>query len=117
MQARHTVAEMALTLGNCDLRYMRPGTGPPVVLVHPLRTQREYFLPVIRALGLGSTSSRLTCPGMGWRWLLRKNPRVTQAIAINPYDYGRWSGIRSSPCRAIPPRTLRPRRVPCRLRV
>jgi pimeloyl-ACP methyl ester carboxylesterase len=26
----------------------------------------------------------------------RKNPRVARVIAINPYDYGRWGGIRRS---------------------
>jgi pimeloyl-ACP methyl ester carboxylesterase len=26
----------------------------------------------------------------------RRNPRVTAVVAINPYDYGRWGGIRRS---------------------
>jgi pimeloyl-ACP methyl ester carboxylesterase len=26
----------------------------------------------------------------------RRNPRVAQVVAINPYDYGRWGGIRRS---------------------
>src|SRR5919197_3542525 len=26
----------------------------------------------------------------------RRNPRIAQVIAVNPYDYGRWGGIRRS---------------------
>src|SRR5215472_16813040 len=40
-----------ITLSNCDLRYLRVGTGRTLVLLHPLRAQLEYFLPLIRALG------------------------------------------------------------------
>ena len=35
-----------------DLRYFRAGTGTPVVLLHTLRTQLEYFEPLIRHLDL-----------------------------------------------------------------
>jgi pimeloyl-ACP methyl ester carboxylesterase len=35
----------------CDIRYLRTGSGPPVVLLHTLRTQLEYFLLLVRALG------------------------------------------------------------------
>jgi pimeloyl-ACP methyl ester carboxylesterase len=33
------------------MRYLRTGSGVPVVLLHTLRTQLEYFLPLVRALG------------------------------------------------------------------
>jgi pimeloyl-ACP methyl ester carboxylesterase len=33
-----------------DLRYYRAGKGEPVVLLHPLRTQLEYFQPLIALL-------------------------------------------------------------------
>src|SRR5262245_22898438 len=36
-----------------ELRYLRAGSGRPVVLLHTLRTQLEYFLPLIRELDLG----------------------------------------------------------------
>jgi len=34
-----------------ELSYLRTGSGPTVVLLHTLRTQLEYFLPLVRALG------------------------------------------------------------------
>ena len=33
-----------------ELRFLRAGRGPTVVLLHPLRTQLEYFIPLMRAL-------------------------------------------------------------------
>ena len=35
----------------CELRYLRGGHGPTVVLLHTLRTQLEYFFPLVHALG------------------------------------------------------------------
>jgi pimeloyl-ACP methyl ester carboxylesterase len=32
--------------GGADIRFWRTGTGEPLVLLHPLRTQLEYFLPL-----------------------------------------------------------------------
>src|ERR1041385_9259056 len=40
-----------LTVSGCELRYLRFGAGRPLVLAHTLRTQLDYFLPVIRLLG------------------------------------------------------------------
>ena len=37
-----------VTVNGCELRYLRTGTGTPVVLLHPLRAQLEYFLPLLR---------------------------------------------------------------------
>jgi pimeloyl-ACP methyl ester carboxylesterase len=34
-----------------ELRFLRTGQGPRVLLLHPLRTQLEYFIPLTRALG------------------------------------------------------------------
>src|SRR6267143_2853829 len=36
-----------------ELRFLRTGQGPTVVLLHTLRTQLEYFMPLMRALDLG----------------------------------------------------------------
>ncbi len=35
----------------CDIRYLRTGSGPLLVLLHTLRTQLEYFRPLMLALG------------------------------------------------------------------
>src|SRR5215471_17479966 len=35
------------TINGCDVRYLRAGSGTPVVFVHTLRTQLEMFLQVI----------------------------------------------------------------------
>src|SRR5262245_16081553 len=140
MQGRRTagLAEKDLRLGGRDVRYVRGGTGPTVVLLHTLRTQLEYFLPLIRALGPGLDIVAPDLPGHGrssapdvdysaayftdtiadfldacdLRQVIivgesiggsialalsaRKNPRVHRVISINPYDYGRWGGIRRS---------------------
>jgi pimeloyl-ACP methyl ester carboxylesterase len=32
--------------GGADIRFWRTGSGDPLVLLHPLRTQLEYFLPL-----------------------------------------------------------------------
>src|SRR6516162_40174 len=39
-----------VTVNGCDLRYLRTGTGAPVVLLHPLRAQLEYFMPLLHHL-------------------------------------------------------------------
>jgi pimeloyl-ACP methyl ester carboxylesterase len=132
------IAEKHVRLGDSDLRYVRTGTGPTVVLVHTLRTQLDYFLPLIRALGPGLDIVAPDLPGhgrsgapevdytatyftdaianfldacglkhvvlvgesiggsIGLALAARKNPRMARVIAINPYDYGRWGGIRRS---------------------
>jgi pimeloyl-ACP methyl ester carboxylesterase len=38
------------TVNGCEVRYLRVGSGTPVVLVHTLRTQLEMFLRVIEQL-------------------------------------------------------------------
>ena len=39
-----------VNVNGCDLRYLRTGTGTPVVLLHPLRAQLEYFMPLLHHL-------------------------------------------------------------------
>ena len=48
-----------------ELRYLRTGSGPTVVLLHTLRTQLEYFSPVIGALGAGIDVVAPDLPGHG----------------------------------------------------
>ena len=126
------------SVAGCEIRYIRSGQGRPVVFIHTLRTQLEYFLPLLGALGPGLEAIVPDLPGHGrssaprvdytadhfidaTEGLLeacgledavlvgesiggaialgvaaRHNPRVSRVIALNPYDYGRWGGIRRS---------------------
>jgi pimeloyl-ACP methyl ester carboxylesterase len=48
-----------------ELRYLRTGSGPTVVLLHTLRTQLEYWDPVLRLLGQGFDVVAPDLPGHG----------------------------------------------------
>jgi pimeloyl-ACP methyl ester carboxylesterase len=48
------------------LRYFSTGTGPPLVLLHTVRTQLDYFQRVVPALWDHFTVYALDLPGMGW---------------------------------------------------
>jgi len=48
------------------LRYFQTGTGPPLVLLHTVRTQLDYFQRAIPALWDEFTIYALDFPGMGW---------------------------------------------------
>jgi pimeloyl-ACP methyl ester carboxylesterase len=48
------------------LRYLKTGTGPPLVLLHTVRTQLDYFQRVIPALADEFTVYAVDLPGMGW---------------------------------------------------
>jgi pimeloyl-ACP methyl ester carboxylesterase len=131
----HNVAKAA----GAELRYLRTGTGRPLVLLHTLRTQLDYFHRLIERLdttrvevvavdlpGHGRSSAPrvdytadyftdaieqlleacelreaiVVGESIGGTIALmlaaRGNPRVARVIAVNPYDYGRWGGIRRS---------------------
>lgn len=49
-----------------QLRYFTAGTGPPLVLLHTVRTQLDYFQRVVPALWDEFTVYALDLPGMGW---------------------------------------------------
>ena len=125
-------------VAGCHMRYMRTGSGPPVVLLHTLRTQLEYFLPLLGTLGRDFDIVAPDLPGHGrstapaveytatyftdaiaqfldvtdlknvilvgesigaviaLTLAAQENRRVVRVIALNPYDYGRWGGIRRS---------------------
>jgi pimeloyl-ACP methyl ester carboxylesterase len=121
------------------VRYRRRGDGRPVVLLHPLRMQLEYFDPVCSELGdadaeliavdlpghghsgapaVDYTASYFTNvveallddisvadaivvgesigASIGLGLAARHCGRVAGVVALNPYDYGRWGGIRRS---------------------
>lgn len=48
------------------LRYFTAGTGPPLVLLHTVRTQLDYFQRVAPALWDDFTVYALDLPGVGW---------------------------------------------------
>lgn len=48
------------------LRYFTTGTGPPLVLLHTVRTQLDYFQRAAPELWDGFTVYALDLPGMGW---------------------------------------------------
>jgi pimeloyl-ACP methyl ester carboxylesterase len=48
------------------LRYYTAGTGPPLILIHTVRTQLDYFQRVIPLLWDHYTVYALDLPGMGW---------------------------------------------------
>jgi pimeloyl-ACP methyl ester carboxylesterase len=119
--------------------YQRRGDGRPVVLLHPLRMQLEYFDALRRELGdddveliaidlpghghsgapaVDYTASYFTTAveallddlnlvdavvvgesigaSIGLGLAARHCRRVAGVVALNPYDYGHWGGIRRS---------------------
>jgi pimeloyl-ACP methyl ester carboxylesterase len=121
------------------VRYQRRGGGRPVVLLHPLRMQLEYFDAVCSELrdadveliavdlpGHGHSSAPAVDytasyfinaaeallddldvadvivvgesigASIGLGLAARHCSRVAGIVALNPYDYGRWGGIRRS---------------------
>ena len=48
------------------VRYLKAGSGPPLVLLHTVRTQLDYFKQVIPNLRNSFTVYALDLPGMGW---------------------------------------------------
>lgn len=48
------------------VRYLKAGAGPPLVLLHTVRTQLDYFQLVIPRIWDSFTVYALDLPGMGW---------------------------------------------------
>jgi pimeloyl-ACP methyl ester carboxylesterase len=60
------------TLANGSrVRYLKAGAGPPLVLLHTVRTQLDYFQLVIPQLLNSFTVYALDLPGMGWSDIVR----------------------------------------------
>jgi pimeloyl-ACP methyl ester carboxylesterase len=128
-----------VSVAGCELRYLRTGAGKLLVLLHTLRTQLEYFLPLLGELDTAKIEvvvpdlpghGRSTAPHIAYTadyfidvmdaflaacdlrgavivgesigasialgLAARRSPRVAGVVALNPYDYGRWGGIRRS---------------------
>jgi pimeloyl-ACP methyl ester carboxylesterase len=52
--------------GGAWVRYMRVGSGPPLVLMHTVRTQLDHFQLVIPQINDAFTVYAVDFPGMGW---------------------------------------------------
>jgi pimeloyl-ACP methyl ester carboxylesterase len=52
--------------GGARVRYLRVGTGPPLVLMHTVRTQLDHFQFVIPRITDAFTVYAVDFPGMGW---------------------------------------------------
>ena len=52
--------------GGARVRYLRVGVGPPLVLMHTVRTQLDHFQFVIPRITDAFTVYALDFPGMGW---------------------------------------------------
>ncbi len=48
------------------VRYLRVGSGPPLVLMHTVRTQLDHFQRVVPLITDAYTVYALDFPGMGW---------------------------------------------------
>src|SRR5919204_3548210 len=126
-------------VNGADIRYLRVGSGTPILLLHTLRTQLDYFDRVLSHLDTSKLDViAVDLPGHGesgappvdytagyfpdtaaalldvleledavvvgesiggsiaLALAARGHRRVAQVVAINPYDYGRWGGIRRS---------------------
>jgi pimeloyl-ACP methyl ester carboxylesterase len=52
--------------GGARVRYLRVGGGPPLVLMHTVRTQLDHFQRVVPLVADAYTVYALDFPGMGW---------------------------------------------------
>jgi pimeloyl-ACP methyl ester carboxylesterase len=52
--------------GGARVRYLRVGSGPPLVLMHTVRTQLDHFQRVVPLITDAYTVYAVDFPGMGW---------------------------------------------------
>src|SRR5687768_4496492 len=65
LSALGSVNELTLTDGS-RLRYLKAGQGEPLLLMHTIRTQLDYFEAVIPALAKHYTVYAVDLPGHGY---------------------------------------------------
>jgi pimeloyl-ACP methyl ester carboxylesterase len=74
-----------VTLGDgTRVRYLKTGSGPPLLLLHTVRTQLDHFQLVIPSLLQAFTVHAIDMPGMGWSDISRgasyAEPALRRAI-------------------------------------
>jgi pimeloyl-ACP methyl ester carboxylesterase len=66
------------------LRYLKTGSGPPLILLHTVRTQLDHFQLVIPRVQGAFTTYAIDFPGMGWSDITRgasyAEPELRQAL-------------------------------------
>lgn len=72
-----------LRVGGAEVRYIVTGSGPPLVLLHTLRTQLDIFASVIPALAQRFTVYAYDYPGHGWS--------DAPGAAYAPEDFYAWT--------------------------
>jgi len=70
-------------LGGIQVRYVKAGTGPNVVLLHTLRTQLDIFQKVLPELARRFTVYAFDYPGHGWSDIPRSD--------YSPEEFYRWT--------------------------
>src|SRR5262245_40780033 len=58
--------EYARLADGTHLRYLKTGSGPPLILLHTVRTQLDHFQLVIPRIQDAFTIYAIDFPGMGW---------------------------------------------------
>ncbi|MEO6548638.1 MAG: alpha/beta hydrolase [Ferruginibacter sp.] len=59
------VKENFITVNNCLIRYLTAGTGDPLILIHTMRTQSDYFQKIIPELSSHYSIYAIDLPGHG----------------------------------------------------
>lgn len=77
------IAIQYLNIGGTNVRYIKTGAGPNLVLLHTLRTQLDVFQKVVPGLAKHFTVYAFDYPGHGWSDI--------PSAAYAPEDFYKWT--------------------------
>ena len=90
------VAEVRID-GGATLRYLKAGSGSPLLLLHTIRTQLDYFESVIPTLAKHHTVYALDLPGHGYSSIDTRasydEPYLRRAVVSRCVSWGRRLGF------------------------